>query len=512
MERGGGILLPVSSLPSPYGIGTMGEAARGFIRFLKEAGQSWWQILPTGPTGYGDSPYQSFSSFAGNSYFIDLNDLAEEGLLEKSEYDSLEWGNDPEKVDYARLSLNRSRVLRRAVDRLMQEKPEDYEAFRKENAYWLDDYSLFMAEKAEHGMRAFTDWEEGLRRHDPGAVLLERERLCGEIEYIEAVQYLFRKQWNALRQYAHENGIRLIGDVPIYVSPDSADLWGHPELFQLNEDGTKSEVAGCPPDSFSEDGQLWGNPLYNWDYMKQDEYNWWVQRIAYQFTIIDMLRIDHFRGFESYYAIPADSRTAKVGEWRKGPGIHFFRTIEKKLGHLNIIAEDLGYLTPEVQKLVRDSGYPGMKVLLFGFDERDTGFGYLPHQFSRNCVVYPGTHDNETVVGWMKNAPRRYVENAIEYYGLSLEEGYHWGFIRAAYESVADLAVIQFQDFLGLDNTARINIPSTTGGNWTWRTTPESIRDDRLAKKIRHWMEITDRLPKEKETENADDRSRKQKL
>jgi len=494
MKRSGGILMPISSLPSPYGIGTLGEDARSFIRFLKEAGQSFWQILPTGPTGYGDSPYQSFSSFAGNPYLIDFDDLCRHGLLKTEEYNKIDWGKDPEKVDYYRISQERWKVLKKAVDRLIADPPGDYGAFLEKNRYWLPDYSLFMAEKNDHGGGAFSGWNKAIRLHDPETVRSERKRLSEEICYHEGVQYLFRIQWDALREFAHQNGIRLIGDVPIYVSPDSSDLWGHPELFQLSGDGSMNEVAGCPPDKFSASGQLWGNPLYDWDRMKRDGYDWWTRRIAHQFTIVDILRIDHFRGFESYYAIPGDSADARVGRWRKGPGIGFFRTIEKKLGHLNIIAEDLGYLTPDVAELVRNTGYPGMKVLLFAFDTRDTGYGYLPHSYPHNCVVYTGTHDNDTVEGWMKSAPEDCVKKASEYLALNEQEGSNWGFIRTAYESVADLAVIPLQDFLGLDDSARINVPSTTGGNWVWRTRKESISME-LAGKIRHWMEITDRLP-----------------
>jgi 4-alpha-glucanotransferase len=496
MKRSGGILMPISSLPSKYGIGTLGAEARNFISFLREAGQSFWQILPTGPTGYGDSPYQSFSSFAGNPYLIDFDDLLEHGLLKKEEYDAADWGDDPTAVDYYRISLNRGNVLKKAVRRLLADPPEDFSVFLEKNRYWLPDYALFMAEKDDHGGGAFSGWERKIRMHDPETAAAERERLSDAVRYYEGVQYLFRVQWDALRDFAHRSGIRLIGDVPIYVSPDSSDLWGHPELFQLGSDGTMNEVAGCPPDKFSADGQLWGNPLYDWEAMKADGYDWWTKRIAHQFTIVDVLRIDHFRGFESYYEIPGNSDDAKIGRWRKGPGIEFFKTVEKKLGSLNIIAEDLGYLTPDVVELVRETGYPGMKVLLFAFDTRDTGYGYLPHCYGHNCVVYTGTHDNDTVEGWMKSAPEDCVRKAVEYLGLNEREGNHWGFIRTAYESVADLAVIPLQDFLGLDNSARINVPSTTGGNWVWRTDRESISRE-LAGKIRHWMEITDRLPRE---------------
>lgn len=496
MERSGGILLPVSSLPSDCGIGTLGEEARRFVRFLEEAGQSYWQILPIGPTGYGDSPYQSFSSFAGNPNFVDFDDLRKDGLLRKEEYEGIFWGDDPERVSYEEVKKGRDHVLRIAAARLMEHPPADYESFLSENDWWLPDYALFMAEKWDHGGGSFRDWEPALRRHDAETVRKEKQRLAGEIRYYESVQYLFRRQWDRLRTYAHGHGIELIGDVPIYVSPDSSDLWSHPELFQLDADGEMTAVAGCPPDSFSEDGQLWGNPLYDWEAMKKNGYSWWIRRIAYQFTIVDVLRIDHFRGFESYFAIPAGGRGPKDGSWKKGPGIGFFRTVEKSLGRLRLIAEDLGYLTPDVVEMVKESGYPGMKVLLFAFDKRDTGFGYKPHCYSPNCVVYTGTHDNETVAGWMKSAPAEFTAEAKEYLGLSEAEGCHWGFIRAAYTSVANLAVIPFQDFLGLDDGARINVPSTTSGNWVWRMRNDDMNRE-LAAKIKHWMVLTDRVRKE---------------
>ncbi|HCW56094.1 MAG TPA: 4-alpha-glucanotransferase, partial [Erysipelotrichaceae bacterium] len=469
MNRRAGILMPISALPSPYGIGTLGKEACRFIDFLEKAGQSYWQILPTGPTGYGDSPYQSFSAFAGNPYFIDLDLLKKDGLLKAEEYRNIDWGSDPQRVDYGTIYNHRFAVLHLAADRLRKHLPDDYEDFCRQNAFWLDDYALFMAEKEAHQGVSFMGWEPSLRRHNPKAVARETERLADQIEFWKLIQYLFRKQWNDLRDYAHHHGIKLIGDVPIYVSPDSSDLWGHPDLFQLDRSGKPTEVAGCPPDGFSADGQLWGNPLYNWNRMKKDGYQWWAQRIAYQFTMIDVLRIDHFRGFESYYAIPYGETTARNGRWKKGPGIAFFKTMEQKLGHLDIIAEDLGFLTPEVIQMVKDTGYPGMKVLEFAFDPRDTGSGYLPHKFINNCVVYTGTHDNETVMGWMENSPRSFSEHAIDYLHLDEKEGYNWGFIRAAYMSVADLAVMQFQDLLGLGDEARFNVPSTTGNNWVWR-------------------------------------------
>ena len=497
MRRSAGILMPISALPSRYGIGTLGEAAYEFIDFLEAAGQSYWQILPIGPTGYGDSPYQSFSAFAGNPYFIDLDLLARDGWLKKEEYSEIHWGDDPGRTDYGTLYKRRFDVLRKAVKRLLADVPDDYEAFAEKNAFWLDDYALFMALKDAHQGKSFMLWEDDLRKRDEKALASARAGLKEEIAFYKGIQYFFFQQWALMRTYALDHGISLIGDVPIYVSPDSSDLWANPQLFQLDKDGRPTEVAGCPPDGFSADGQLWGNPLYNWEDMKKDGYAWWTKRISYQFELVDVLRIDHFRGFESYFAIPYGAVTARGGRWRKGPGIDFFRTIEKKLGHLNIIAEDLGFLTPEVIQMVKDTGYPGMKVLEFAFDPRDTGSGYLPHKFINNCVVYTGTHDNETVMGWMENSPESFSEHAIDYLHLDEKEGYNWGFIRAAYMSVADLAVMQFQDLLGLGDEARFNVPSTTGNNWVWRAKKEDFTFA-LSRKIRHMTGLYERLPQGK--------------
>lgn len=496
--------MPISSLPSKYGIGTLGQAARNFIDFLEKSGQTYWQVLPIGPTGYGDSPYQSFSSNAGNPYFIDLDDLCEEGYLEKDEYVNENYGTNPESVDYATLYNTRFTVLRKAVERIEKIQPEDYVTFLNDNAYWLNDYALFMAEKDDHHGQSYTTWEDDLRKHKEDVLEGERVRLQKNVEFYIGLQYFFFHQWKKMREYGREHGVYLIGDVPIYVSPDSSDIWGNPSLFQLDEDLKPTGVAGCPPDAFAADGQLWGNPLYNWDKMREDGYTWWVNRVRYQFEFVDILRIDHFRGFESYFCVPYGDKTARNGVWKKGPGYELFRTIEERLGKVHIIAEDLGFLTPEVIQMVRDTGYPGMKVLQFAFDPRDTGSGYLPHLYTNNCVVYPGTHDNETIIGWMDDAPEGFADHAIEYMHLDTKEGYNWGFIRNAYESVADLAVIQMQDILGLGNEARMNTPSTLGGNWTWRVS-EKVFTEKLAEKIRHMTEIYGRLaePVKKEEKEA---------
>ena len=502
--RSAGILLPITSLPSRYGIGTMGREARKFIDFLEKAGQSGWQILPLGPTGYGDSPYQSFSTFAGNPYLIDLDDLAKEGYLKPSEYRKISWGDDPKRVDYGLLYEKRFGVLRKAAERLELNPPADYASFLKKNAFWLEDYALFMAEKYEHGGISYQEWEEPLRLHEEKTIQKEKIRLKEEVSFWSALQYLFFHQYSSMKKYANAHGIGIIGDVPIYVSPDSSDIWANPELFQLGKDRRPKMVAGVPGDAFTPDGQLWGNPLYDWKKMKEDGYAWWTERIRYQSNLVDLLRIDHFRGFESYFAIPAEDQNARRGEWKKGPGIEFFRTVEKKLGKLNLIAEDLGFLTPEVIQMVKDTGYPGMKVLQFAFDPRDTGGGYLPHQYPRNCVVYAGTHDNDTIMGWVHSAPKPFVKRAEKYLHLDEKEGYNWGVLRGAYESVASLAVMQFQDILGLGSEGRINTPSTVGGNWTWRC-EEGAFTGTLARKLRSWMELYGRLPREKKAAGSSD-------
>lgn len=493
MKRSAGILLPLFSVPSPYGIGTMGEEARHFIRFLKRAKQQYWQILPIGPTSYGDSPYQSFSSYAGNPYFIDFDELEKIGLLEKCEYESIDWGN-PNDIDYGLMYEKRYDVLRKACNRLCERDQTEFHLFETSESAWLHNYALFMAIKQSLGGIALSNWPDEIRRRNPEKLAELEEKLKDEILFWKQLQFLFFQQWNALKKYANENGIQMIGDLPIYVAGDSAEVWANPEQFQLDQNGKPTEVAGCPPDGFSPDGQLWGNPLFDWEKMKEENYQWWVKRIAHQTRFYDVLRIDHFRGFASYFAIPAGDSTAHNGRWVPGPGIDLFRTIEDQLGKINIIAEDLGFLTQDVIDMVNETGYPGMKVLEFAFDARDTGSGYLPHCYERNCIVYAGTHDNDTIIGWMQSAPKDNVQRAIDYLHLDQNEGYHWGMIRSAYMSVADTAIIQFQDFMGLDNSARINVPSTTGKNWKWRCNKEDFKDE-LADKLALWMEFYGRIP-----------------
>ena len=496
--RTSGVLMPISSIPSPYGIGTMGKQARKFVDFLVKGGQKYWQILPICPTSYGDSPYQSFSSFAGNPYFIDLEYLCKDKLLTKKECESFQWGSNPKYVDYGIMYESRYALLRKVDARFTKKEPQDFEKFCENEKQWLDDYALFMALKDANGGQAWSNWDKSLRLREKKAMEEATEKYSEEIRFYKMLQYLFYQQWNALKTYANEAGIEIIGDVPIYVAGDSADVWANPDQFYLDENLEPIEVAGCPPDAFSDDGQLWGNPLFRWDVMKKDGYTWWTRRIKAMSELYDIIRIDHFRGFDSFYAIPAKDDTAKNGQWKQGPGMDLFCELEKKLGKLPIIVEDLGFLTPSVHKLLKDSGFPGMKVIQFAFDSREES-DYLPHTYTNHCVVYTGTHDNDTVMGWMKTAPKASVKYAKEYLNLTKEEGYNWGMMRAAWSSVADMAIVPMQDILGLGSEARINTPSTLGNNWKWRATPEQI-DAKVAKKLYHYMQMYGRVDKDIKT------------
>ena len=471
--RKSGVLMHISSLPSPWGIGTLGADAKKFIDFLAVSGQSYWQVLPVSPTGYGDSPYQSFSSYAGNPYFIDLDILREWGLLEKSEYCGIGWGSDSEHVDFGLLHENRFKVLRKATKRLLQSLVSEFSDFCSNSDFWLDDYALFMALKGSHGGASWSEWESSLRTREENALNEAREKLSSEIEFYKAVQFLFFRQWNELRKYACDKGILIIGDVPIYVALDSADVWAAPHLFMLDDNLVPIDVAGCPPDGFSADGQLWGNPLYNWNEIKNNGYSWWISRVKHQFELFDVLRIDHFRGFDEFYAIPFGSENAKHGVWRKGPGMELFVAIKSALGEKEIIAEDLGFLNDSVRKLLRDSGFPGMKVLQFAFDSREDS-DYLPHNFTRNCVAYTGTHDNDTIIGWFNTAPDEDVKKAREYLRIHEGESVVKAMLCALWGSVAELAIASMQDVLELDGNARMNTPSTLGGNWQWRMKPDT--------------------------------------
>lgn len=491
--RKSGILLPVSSLPSRYGIGSFGEEAYKFADFLAAAGQSAWQILPLGPTSYGDSPYSSFSAAAGNPYFIDLDLLIDDGLLKREEVESIDWGQDAMYVNYGKIYENRFEVLALATERGWERDAEEVEAFVEANRGWLPDYALFMALKRHFGMKSWIEWpDEDARMREPEALEKYRRELDGDIRLFTYTQYLFFKQWNALREYVHSLGIEIIGDIPIYVALDSADVWSDPKSFLLDERNVPTAVAGVPPDYFSADGQLWGNPLYDWERMKADGYGWWIRRIENAKHLYDVIRIDHFRGFDSYWAVPYGDTTAINGEWRTGPGIGLVGVLRDWFHDTRFIAEDLGYLTPSVTKLVEDSGFPGMKVLEFAFDSREPS-NYLPHTYTPNCVCYIGTHDNETIMQWWKKIARADAQYARRYLGLHSREGINWGLIRGGMSSVADLFVAQIQDYLGLGAEARMNEPGNPTGNWRWRLQPGQLTEE-LCRKIYEYTRMYGRL------------------
>ncbi|WP_432405120.1 4-alpha-glucanotransferase [Wukongibacter sp. M2B1] len=481
-KRGSGILLHITSLPSPYGIGDFGEEAYKFVDFLEKAGQKYWQILPLGMTSYGDSPYQSFSAYAGNPYFIDLNKLIEDGFLKESEVENIVLNCDETKVDYEEIFYNRIPILKIAYGRAMYKIKDEVLEFKEKNIDWIDDFSLYMAVKEDFDLRSWQEWDEDIRLRKPEAIKYYKENFTEEINFWVYLQYEFFKQWKCLKKYANDKGIKIIGDIPIYVAEDSADVWSNSELFLLDDENRPVKVAGCPPDAFSETGQLWGNPIYNWYEIEKRGFDWWIKRIEGNYKLYDILRIDHFRGFESYWEVPYGEKTAVNGEWVKGPGIKLFNAIKEALGNINVIAEDLGYLTEEVLRFRKESGFPGMKVLQFAFDTREES-DYLPHNYEKNCIVYTGTHDNDTAAGWFENADKDDINNAIKYLGLNKEEGYNWGFIRGAWGSVGSLAIAQMQDFLGLGTEARMNVPSTLGGNWQWRLRKYDLAEE-LAEKI----------------------------
>ena len=476
--RSSGILMPVFSLPGKYGIGCFSAEAYKFVDFLKEAKQSYWQILPLGPTGYGNSPYQSFSTFAGNPYLISLEDLIAQGLLTEQECDAADFGDGGE-VDYGKLYLGRRDLLRKAYERSSHKETAEFAAFKKENEFWLGDYALFMAVKKAHAGVGLSSWEPNIRDYEPEAVQAWSEKMQDEIGYYEYLQFEFARQWKKLRDYASAQGIRIIGDIPIYVSADSADFWAHRELFQLDDRGRIRMIAGVPPDGFSATGQVWGNPLYDWAMHKETGYDWWIRRIAKCKELYDVIRIDHFRGFDEYFAIPAESETAADGHWEKGPGKDLFDAIKAALGETPIIAEDLGYITDTVRQLVRDTGFPNMKVLEFAFDSRDSSgaLEYLPYRYQRNCVVYTGTHDNETLRGWIDSILPIERKQVCEYLDGRTKDPQEIveKMIIACFSSVADYCIIPIQDYLGLDNSARINHPSTNGENWKWRVRKEDL-------------------------------------
>ncbi len=492
MNRAAGVLLSISSLPSKYGIGCFSKSAYEFVDWLKKAGQSYWQTLPLGPTSYGDSPYQSFSTYAGNPYFISLEDLIEEGLLTKKECAALEKDAVDGTINYEKLYKHRYPVLRKAYERSRISENEEYQQFVREQSWWLSDYALFMAVKDRFDGKPWTEWAQDIRLRWDNAMDYYRRELYFDIEFQQYLQFTFYKQWMKLKAYANSQGVRIIGDIPIYVAMDSADAWANPQLFQLDADNVPLAVAGCPPDGFSADGQLWGNPLYRWDYHHQTGYAWWIQRLNYCFKLYDVVRIDHFRGFDEYFSIPYGAKTAIGGHWEKGPGMDLFSRVREALGEKEVIAEDLGYVTDSVRKLVSDSGFPGMKVLEFAFDSRDSGCAndYLPHNYTENCVAYTGTHDNETIAGWLNSITAAEQQLAREYLcdAYTPKKYLYRSFIALIMRSRASLCVIPMQDYLGRDNKSRMNRPSTVGINWKWR-----LKEDELSTALQEEIRNTAR-------------------
>ncbi|ACD22067.1 4-alpha-glucanotransferase [Clostridium botulinum] len=483
MRRSSGIIMHIASLPGEFGIGTFGKEAYEFADFLKESHQKYWQILPIGPTSYGDSPYQSFSAFAGNPYFIDFNLLKKDGLLKSKDYSNLNFGKDKEDIDYGLIFVEKMKVLRKAYERFKLNLPTDLKEFEEENQ-WLNDYSLYMALKSKFELKSWQKWDIDIKLRKKEVLNKYKEELKDEINLWKFIQYKFFEQWTNLKKYVNDLDIEIIGDIPIYVAEDSADIWANPKAFLLDEETlVPLKVSGCPPDNFAVTGQLWGNPIYNWDYIDKTNYKWWIDRMKQSSKLYDVIRIDHFRGFESYWSIPYGDPTAENGEWVKGPGMKLFNAIKKELGDIKIIAEDLGFLTDEVVKFREESGFPGMRVLQFAF-VGDAANRDLPHNYEENCIAYTGTHDNNTFRGWLeKTGTEEEIEASIKYLGLNKEEGYNWGFIRGVWSSKAYLSIALIQDFLNLGNESRINVPSTLGQNWRWRA-KEDVFTDELAEKI----------------------------
>ena len=481
MRRDSGVLLAVSSLPSQYGIGCFDKHAYDFVDWLEKAGQRYWQILPLGVTSYGgsfDSPYQACSAFAGNPYFISIDELKKEGVLtaaecKEAQVEQSSW------IDYETLNATRLPLLRKAYERSNISQDSEYQAFTKENSWWLDDFALFMAVRAHFDYRSRTQWPEDIRMHYGPALDYYREKLYFEVEFHKYLQYKFSQQWTRLKKYANDKDIKIVGDIPIYVSPDGADVWANPELFELDEKNVPTRIAGCPPDSFNEDGQVWGNPLYRWEYHKQTGYQWWVTRMWHSYQLYDVVRIDHFRGFDEYFTIPASTGLAADGNWEKGPGIDLFNALKANLGERAVIAEDLGYMTDTVRQLVKESGFPNMKVLQFGFEVNDEGGAneYMPHNYNNNCYVYTGTHDNETLYGWFMGMPKTRKKVIREYLSddFTPDERMYKKLIDLAMMSAAQTCVIPLQDWLGLDNSARMNLPGTVKTNWRWRMLPGQL-------------------------------------
>lgn len=502
--RKNGVLLHISSLPSPYGIGTLGQAARDFVDQLERNGQSIWQILPICPTSFGDSPYASYSTFAGNPYFIDLDMLAADGLLYPEEYQYEQWESEPGRVDYGIISQKRLPVLKKAVERFLQNPPEDFEQFKKDNALWLDDYTLFMALKEANQGKAWRQWDDEYRVYDRNKIAKWREKFKKDIEINEVLQYLFFNQWDKLRTYANEHGVDILGDLPIYVAMDSVDAWSHPELFLMDKESNPTLVAAVPPDGFSADGQLWGNPVYNWPYHKLSGYEWWIRRIEQMTKLYNILRIDHFRGFDSFYAVKADAENARNGKWMKGPGAALFKEMTRKIGEQKIIAEDLGYLTPSVRKMLEEVGYPGMKVMEFAFDTKSNeGAEYLPFNYPKNSVAYAGTHDNDTIYGWFDSLSDDDKEYVREYLDTWDPKWLNWRMFSQLLGSPADTTIVMAQDLLGLGSETRMNQPGSLGTNWQWRLQPGQLDEDTMSH-LKYLTRVYSRLPEQqKELEKA---------
>lgn len=482
MKRSSGIIMPIFSIASKYGIGTLGNEAYKFVDFLHESGQKYWQILPLGHTGYGNSPYQCFSAFAGNPYFIDLDFLVEEGLLNNYDLSHVNC-NYKDKINYSEIFETRFEILRKAFSNVSNlYEDEKFLKFKRENDFWLEDYALYMSIKNYYDQKSFQEWDYEIKFRKPKAMKYFKNLLKEDIDFWYFVQYKFFSQWENLKRYVNSKGIEIIGDIPIYVSSDSSDVWSNPYIFKLDDQRNLIKVAGCPPDDFSATGQLWGNPIYDWEYLKSTGYEWWIIRIRESLKLFDVIRIDHFRGFESFWEVPYGDKTAENGRWVKGPNAELFNAIKNVLGDVKIIAEDLGFMTDEVIKFRDEIGYPGMKVLQFGFGSSDSE--YIPHNYIKNCVAYTGTHDNDTIRGWIEvSGTREEVNYAIEYLNLNEKEGYTWGFIRGIWSSVSDIAITTMQDLLDLGNDARMNYPSGLENNWAWRM-PQNSLTKSLSRKL----------------------------
>ena len=478
-KRSSGVLMHITSLPGQFGIGTFGKSAYEFVDFLEETKQTYWQILPLTTTSYGDSPYQSFSAVAGNLNLIDFSLLKEDGLLEESDYANVNFGENPEKVDYALLFEERRPILEKAVANTSKnsEVLAEIEKFEAENSSWLADYAEYMAIKESFGYKSFIHWDEDIKKGEQAAREKYRTELQDSIRYYTVTQYFFFKQWLALKEYANEKGIKIIGDMPIYVSADSVEMWTMPELFKVDANNEPLYVAGCPADDFSPTGQLWGNPIYNWEKHKEQGFSWWIYRVQESFKIYDVLRIDHFKGFSDFWQIDKDAENAVNGTWEAGPGIELFQKIKEQLGDLPIVAENLGFIDAKAEKLLDDSGYPGMKILQFAFPGEDNLD--RPHHYTQNSVAYTGTHDNDVVNGWYEKLSESERKLVSEYLNRRDDETITEAMIRGIYSSVSDYAIVTMQDLLDKDATSRMNVPSTVGGNWEWRMLAEDLTEER---------------------------------